>query len=42
VLDLEVAPNSQRILAGATAPAADLGSLAIPLPSRKSCCVCPR
>ena len=42
VLDLDVAPNSQRILAGATAPAADLGALAIPLPSRKACCMCPR
>ena len=41
VLDLEVDPNTKRVLAGATGPA-DLGPLAIPLPSRKSCCMCPR
>jgi hypothetical protein len=40
VLDLELAPNSRPILAGA-APA-DLGSLAIPIPQRKSCCACSR
>ncbi len=40
VLDLEVAPNSRPILAGA-APA-DLGPLAIPLPSSKTCCACSR
>ena len=40
VLNLEVAPNSRPILAGA-APA-DLGPLAIPLPSSKTCCACPR
>jgi transglutaminase-like putative cysteine protease len=41
VLDLEVEPGSRQILAGATAPApADLGPLAIPLPTRKTCCAC--
>jgi hypothetical protein len=40
VLDLELASNSRPILAGA-APA-DLGSLAIPIPQRKSCCACSR
>jgi transglutaminase-like putative cysteine protease len=38
ILDLELAPNSRPILAGA--PPADLGALAIPLPRRKTCCAC--
>ena len=37
VLDLEVAPDSTPILAGAPA---DLGALAIPIPQRTSCCAC--
>jgi hypothetical protein len=38
VLDLEVAPNSRRILAGTPA---DLGALAIPVPQPKpSGCAC--
>ena len=41
VLDLEVEPGTRRILAGATPPA-DLGPLAVPLPTRKTCCACPR
>jgi len=40
ILDLELAPNSRPILAGA--PPADLGALAIPLPRRKACCACAR
>jgi transglutaminase-like putative cysteine protease len=40
ILDLELAPNSRPILAGA--PPADLGALAIPLPRRKTCCACGR
>jgi transglutaminase-like putative cysteine protease len=40
ILDLELAPNSRPILAGA--PPADLGALAIPLPRRKTCCACAR
>jgi transglutaminase-like putative cysteine protease len=39
VLELELAPNSRPILAGAPA---DLGPLAIPIPQRKSSCACPR
>lgn len=42
VLGLDLAPGSRRILAGATAAPADLGALAIPLPSRKTCCACAR
>ncbi len=41
VLDLDVEPGSTKILAGATAPApADLGPLAVPIPTRKTCCAC--
>ena len=41
VLELDVAPGSRRITAGASAaPPADLGALAIPLPTRKTCCAC--
>jgi len=40
IVDLELAPNSRPILAGA--PPADLGALAIPLPRRKTCCACSR
>jgi transglutaminase-like putative cysteine protease len=40
ILELELAPNSRPILAGA-APV-DLGALAIPLPRRKTCCACAR
>jgi transglutaminase-like putative cysteine protease len=39
VLDLELAPNSTPILAGQQP--VDLGPLAIPIPRRQSCCVCP-
>src|SRR5205823_5045066 len=39
VLDLEVAPGTRQILAGAPA-VADLGPLAVPLPTRKTCCAC--
>jgi transglutaminase-like putative cysteine protease len=45
VLDLDVEPGSRRILAGATAPPgapADLGPLAVPVLSRKTCCACAR
>jgi transglutaminase-like putative cysteine protease len=43
VLELDVQPGSRRILAGAAAvPSADLGPLAIPLPTRKTCCACAR
>jgi transglutaminase-like putative cysteine protease len=38
VLDLELAPNSTPILAGQQP--ADLGPLAIPIPTRQSCCTC--
>ena len=41
ILELELAPGSRQILAGATAPT-DLGALSIPLPSRKTCCACSR
>ena len=41
VLDLDVQPGSRQILAGAPAPA-DLGPLAVPLPTRKTCCACAR
>jgi transglutaminase-like putative cysteine protease len=40
ILDLELAPDARPILAGA--PPADLGTLAIPLPRRKTCCACAR
>ena len=43
VLDLDVEPGSRRILAGATVPPgapADLGPIAVPLSSRKTCCAC--
>ena len=40
VLDVDVAPGSRRVLAGATPAAADLGAIAVPLPSRKTCCAC--
>jgi len=41
VLELDVQPGSRQILAGAPATApADLGPLAIPLPTRKTCCAC--
>jgi transglutaminase-like putative cysteine protease len=39
VLDLELAPNSTPILVGKQP--VDLGPLAIPIPRRQSCCVCP-
>ena len=39
VLDLELAPNSTPILVGQSP--VDLGPLAIPIPKRQSCCVCP-
>ncbi len=42
VLDLDVEPGSRRILAGATAAPADLGPIAVPLPTRKTCCSCSR
>jgi len=45
VLDVDVAPNTRRVLAGASIGAgapADLGPLAIPIPRRKSCCECSR
>ena len=38
ILDLELAPNSTPILVGKQP--IDLGPLAIPIPSRQSCCVC--
>jgi hypothetical protein len=38
MMDLELAPNSTPILVGT--PPADLGSLAIPIPKRESCCLC--
>jgi transglutaminase superfamily protein len=44
VLDVDVAPNTRRVLAGAsvgTRPV-DLGPLAIPLPTNKTCCACSR
>jgi len=41
VLDLEVTPGTRQILAGAPA-VADLGPLAVPLPTRKTCCACAR
>jgi hypothetical protein len=41
ILDLDIDPKAPRILAGATAPA-DLGALAVPLPTRKTCCACAR
>ena len=41
VLDLDVVPDSRKIFAGA-APPADLGPLAVPLPTRKTCCACAR
>jgi transglutaminase-like putative cysteine protease len=40
VLDVDVAPGSRRVLAGATPAVADLGAIAVPLPSRKTCCAC--
>jgi len=40
ILELDLAPNSRPILAGATPT--DLGALAIPLPRRKICCACAR
>jgi hypothetical protein len=40
VLDVDVAPGSRRILAGASPAVADLGAIAVPLPSRKTCCAC--
>ena len=42
VLDVDVAPNTRRVLAGATGSPADLGSIAVPLPKRTSCCACAR
>jgi transglutaminase-like putative cysteine protease len=41
VLDLEIAPDAARIQVGAPPPL-DLGTLAIPIPRRQSCCACPR
>ena len=40
VLDVDVAPGTRRVLAGASAASADLGAIAIPVPSRKTCCAC--
>jgi hypothetical protein len=41
VLDVELAPNSTKILVGA--PQLDLGALAVPIPMRESaCCACRR
>jgi transglutaminase-like putative cysteine protease len=40
VLDIEVAPGTRRVLAGASPAVADLGSIAVSLPSRKTCCAC--
>jgi hypothetical protein len=40
VLDVEVTPGTRRVLAGASPPVADLGAIAVPLPSRKTCCAC--
>jgi len=44
VVDVAVAPNTRRVLAGASLAAApaDLGPLAIPLPKNKTCCACSR
>jgi len=46
ILDVDVQPGSQRILAGggvnAVTPPADLGALAIPIPTKKTCCACAR
>ena len=44
VLDVDVAPNTRRVLAGASVAArpVDLGPLAIPLPKNKPCCACSR
>jgi Transglutaminase-like superfamily len=45
VVDMEVAPGTRRVLAGASlasATPADLGPLAVPLPSQKTCCACSR
>ena len=40
VLDVDVAPGTRRVLAGASAASADFGAIAIPVPSRKTCCAC--
>jgi hypothetical protein len=45
VVDVDVAPGTRRVLAGASLTSgmpADLGPLAIPLPARKTCCACSR
>jgi hypothetical protein len=42
VLEVDVTPGTRRILAGASPAVADLGAIAIPLPSRKTCCACER
>ncbi|HET9830966.1 MAG TPA: transglutaminase-like domain-containing protein, partial [Vicinamibacterales bacterium] len=44
VLDIDVAPNTRRVLAGASVAVrpVDLGPLAIPLPTNKTCCACSR
>jgi len=45
ILGVDVEPNSRPVLAGATALSeapTDLGPLAVPLPSRKTCCACSR
>jgi transglutaminase-like putative cysteine protease len=40
VLDVDVTPGTRRVLAGASSHVADFGTIAIPLPSRKTCCAC--
>jgi transglutaminase-like putative cysteine protease len=40
VLDLELTPDTSQVLVGNQPPRTDLGSLAIPIPRRQSCCAC--
>jgi Transglutaminase-like superfamily len=45
VLEVDVAPGTRRVLAGASLTSgmpADLGAIAVPLPTRKPCCACSR
>ena len=45
IVDVDVAPGTRRVLAGASLAAgmpADLGPLAAPISRRKTCCACPR
>jgi transglutaminase-like putative cysteine protease len=45
VVEVDVAPGTRRLLAGASLTSgmpADLGPIAVPLPTRKPCCACSR